>query len=580
MERYNAYIIAPGIAIAPIHTLASPEIKPSARSIDKVEIPREYARFINAVVATKRELKLLKNRTAEEIGEKEAAIFDAHLMLLDDPLLHLQVSKKLETELVNVEAILARVIDELSESFASLPDPVMSERSADITDVGVRLVGHLQGKATEELVVNEPCVLSAREISPSTAALLDTDKILGLIVETGSPTSHTAILAHALGIPAVVLKSEDREEWQTGTMVVVDGLLGEVIVDPDAETKIEYDAKAAYLINLELKLRDRTTLYAQTTDDLYVNVLCNLEIPSEIAVARENGAHGVGLYRTEYLFMNRRQLPDEEEQYRHYRVVVEAFTDLPVTIRTMDIGGDKFFSESSISGEMNPFLGLRAIRYSFAYPELFRQQIRAILRASQHGTVKIMFPMIACLEEVEKIKVFLAECSEQVGVSMDNVEAGIMIETPGAALAADSLASEVEFFSIGSNDLIQYTMAAVRGNESLNYLHNPVRPVVLNLMHSVVDAANEAGIDTTICGEMASDIRVVPLLVGAGFSKFSMNPRSIPAVKEMIRRISRKECEDLFNEIVQMRFVDDVSKAVEERFGSRMEDLGVAGQRR
>lgn len=577
MKILEAASLSHGIAVAPLFVLTRTRHKPEAWPIEEADIPREMARFMTAVIETKAELSVLKEKTAEEIGADEAAIFGAHLLVLEDPLLHLEVSKKLKEEKLNVETVLTHVVDELSGTFAALGDPVMRERSADIADVGERLINKLLGRMVEEVQVTEPSILVAHDISPSTAATLDTDMILGLVVEIGSPTSHTAILARALGIPAVVVKPGEIAGWQPGTRLIVDGVKGAVIFDPDEATVREYEQRSAELMRIELALRRRTELDAVTTDGVFVNVAANLEIPSEIAVARENGAGGVGLYRTEYLFMNRKSLPSEEEQYQHYRVAAEAFPGQSVLVRTIDIGGDKFLSDTDVPRDINPFLGLRAIRFSLQHPDHFKVQLKAILRATRHGNVKVMFPMIACIEEVSAAIEFLTECAQEVDIDPDDVDVGIMIETPSAALEARTFATYLDFFSIGTNDLVQYTMAAERGNEQLAYLHQPTHPAILKLIGGVVATAHEARIDISVCGEMASDLRMIPLLLGAGVTSLSMNPRAIPAVKEFIRNLSAGECRQLFADAANMIYAAEIGEMVEERFADRLREFGRGG---
>lgn len=576
MKVIEGKALSPGIAVGPAHLMVRSILEPEERSISENEIDREYSRFLAAVSVIKNDLIRLKERTAEEIGHGEAAIFEAHMMVLEDPLLHLEVSKKLRSERLNVEAVLAHVASDLTESFLSMNDPVLRERAADVADVGERLIRYLTGAVIAELDISEPCILAAHEISPSIAATLDSEIIQALIVEVGSPTSHTSILARALGMPAVVVKPGEVDELAEGQQLIVDGLRGTVYIDPDEATLREFEKKSSALLNLEIALRKRTTLDAITSDGLLVHVAANLEIPSEINVARENGAYGVGLYRTEFLFMNKRDLPDEEEQYRHYRVVAEAFPEQPVTIRTIDIGGDKFVSEADIPKEMNPYLGLRAIRFSLQHPELLMIQLRAFMRASRHGRLKIMFPMIACLEEVSGALEYVSQCASEIGVDEDEIDVGIMIETPSAALVADTFAKYLDFFSIGTNDLLQYTMAAERGHESLAYLQESTHPAIIRTLENVSKVALDKGIDLSICGEMAAELRLIPILLGMGITNLSMNPRAIPAAKEMIRRVSVKDCEAAIADIKDCMYSADVGRIIDSRFGATVKELGTA----
>lgn len=573
MKRFVGVAISPGIAIALPIALKRSEARPELRVIGAGEVETEYARFLDAVAATKGELLALRKKTGEEIGESEAEIFDAHILVLDDPLLHYEVQNRLEAELHNVETVLAAVISQLSRKFAGMKDSVMRERAADVADVGERLIRNLMGQATEALVVEEPSIVVATEISPSTAALIDSDMVLGFVSETGGTTSHTAILARALGIPAVVVTSGSIAEILASRTIIVDGILGVVIASPDGATLDAYEARSQVILNRELVLRNRTGLDAVTLDGTRVDVAANLEIPSEIAVARAHGAQGVGLFRTEFLFMNRSVLPDEEEQYRHYRVVAEAFPKHTVVIRTIDIGGDKFLSDTAIPHAVNPYLGLRAIRLSLQQPALFQAQLRAILRAGAHGRVCVLFPMIACLEEVSAALAVLADCAHQLGVSPDVVDVGVMMETPGAVMVADHLARHLDYFSIGTNDLIQYSMAAERGNEQLAYLERPMNPSILKLISLVVRAGKDGEIGVGVCGEMAGDLIMTPLLVGLGVRQLSLNPRRIPLVKEFVRRVSVAECEAVVAEVASCAYTSDIANIMRERFGPRIGEL-------
>ncbi len=573
MKRLPGSAISPGIAIAPPLAFTAVEVHPEEHQIDATDVPSEYQRFVDAVDITKAELMSLRQRTSEEIGETEAEIFDAHILVLEDPLLHFEVQNKLDAAPRNVEAVLAKVVDDLTRKFAGMKDSVMRERAADVADVGQRLIRNLVGKKEEELVVDEPSVLVATEIAPSTAALINAEMVLGFVTEAGSPTSHTAILARALGIPAIVVRSGSIGEVLAATRIIVDGLEGVVILDPDEETLEWYEARSQNLLQRELALRNRTGLAAVTTDGHQVDIAANLEIPSEIAVARQNGAEGVGLFRTEFLFMNRRTLPDEEEQYRHYRVVAEAFPGQRVVIRTIDIGGDKFLSDTSVPHGVNPYLGLRAIRLSLQQPELFSAQLRAILRAGQHGKVTVLFPMIACLEEVSAAVSALTDCARDLGLDPGIVDVGIMVETPAAVMVAGCLARYLDYFSIGTNDLIQYSMAAERGNEQLAYLHRPMSPAILRLLEHVVEAGRKGEVGVAVCGEMAGDLVMLPLLVGLGVRQLSMNPRRIPLVKEFVRRVGVAECEALVRESRDCVYTSDIAKLVRDRFGARMLEL-------
>ncbi len=573
MKKFEGVPISPGYGMAPPHSVMLATIEAPQRSIDEKEIAHEHGRFLASVEQTRAELMALRRKTAEEIGEQEAEIFDAHILVLDDPILHYEVNRRLKSEKLNIEAVLESVINGIRLSFEGMQESVMRERSADVADVGQRLIRNLVGAVEDKVDVKKPSIIVAVDLSPSTAATLNPELVTGFVLETGSTTSHTAIIARALGIPAIVVKPDSLPEIIRSRFIIIDGVQGFVLTDPDEKTVEDYRRKNVELLQHEIVLRKKTSLAAATTDGLLVHVAANLEIPSEISVAREFDAHGVGLYRTEYLFMSRRHLPDEEEQYRHYRVVAEAFSEWPVIIRTIDIGGDKFLSETDVPQSMNPYLGLRAIRFSLRQPDLFRIQLRAIIRASRHGKVRVMFPMIACIEEVSAAMAMLAECEEDLGFEKNSIPVGIMVETPASALMAGTFARYLDFFSIGTNDLIQYTMAAERGNDELEYLNRPTHPAIIHIINQVILAARKSDIELSICGEMASDFQMIPVLLGLGITRLSTNPRVIPAVKEMVRRVSISECRELIGAISACEYSSDIAKIITERFGERSQDL-------
>ncbi|RMH54019.1 MAG: phosphoenolpyruvate--protein phosphotransferase [Candidatus Hydrogenedentota bacterium] len=578
MKEHRGRPISPGIAIAPLQLLRRSPVEFESRPIEPSSIEQEFERFENAVTAARIELLRLREKTEEEIGEQEAAIFDAHLMILEDPLLHMQVRKRLGERYRNVESILAEVVGELESSFASLDDPRMVERASDIVDVGERVLCHLQGRLPAELEIAEPVILVEPDMAPSTTALLDPEIIRGLVVGGGGETSHTAILARALGIPTVGISRDVLDAWRSGTPAVLDGSAGRVILDPSPEIREEYKKRAAERIAFQLELLHRSKLDTTTRDGEPVQVAANIEMPSEIGVARENAAAGIGLYRTEFLFMNRREPPDEEEQYHHYLVAAEAFPEEAVVIRTIDVGGDKFLSQADLSREMNPYLGLRAIRFSLHHPDLFRVQLRAILRAAREtGNIRLMFPMVSCLEELTAALGHIGECAEELDLALEDIDVGIMVETPAAALRAGTFARYVEFFSIGTNDLVQYTMAAERGNEMLANLQYPFHPAILTLLERIVSAARATGIGCAVCGEAAGDLISLPLFLGAGIRELSVSPRRIPVVKEFIRSLEVAECEGVFREALECEFSSDVSKLLEERFREREARLRNAG---
>ncbi|PIU47379.1 MAG: phosphoenolpyruvate--protein phosphotransferase [Candidatus Hydrogenedentes bacterium CG07_land_8_20_14_0_80_42_17] len=579
MNIFYGTPISPGFAEAPPLLVQGMKLKSEERAISSNEVEKEFKRFTDAIEATKNELLAIRDKTAEEIGEDEAEIFDAHILVLEDPLLHVEVSRKLESEQKNVEIVLQMVIDDLAERFSKIEDEMMRERATDIADVGQILIRNLMGRPSAAIRIDEPCILVATEISPSTAAKLDSELVLGCVTEIGSVTSHTAIIARALGIPAVVVPPGTITELQNANTIIVDGMDGAVVADPDEKTIEEYEEKEQKRLEREIMLRRKIGLDAVTTDGVKIDISANIEMPIEIKIAKENGAEGVGLYRTEFLFLNRKVLPSEEEQYQHYRLAAEAFPQNDVIIRTIDVGGDKFLSGSGMPEDVNPYLGVRAIRFSLVKPDIFNSQIRAIIRASRHGKVKLLLPMISCIEEISSAMGYIDECCKKFDLDSDCIEVGIMIETPAAALNTKIFSNYMDFFSIGTNDLIQYTMAAERGNKQLDYLHRPMQPTIIRLIKEVTDNAKATGIELSVCGEMAGDLRMIPILVGLGITKLSMNPRSIPVAKEMIRRISFEESSSVAKEIAQLLFTKDAVDKVEKTFGERVKSLEINGAR-
>lgn len=540
----------------------------------------EIRRFRAAVSAAAGELLTLRDRVAGEIGDAEAGIFDAHHLVLEDPLLLLEVAKRIREERRNAEAALEEVMRSLAEAFSGLDDDVMRERAADIVDVGQRVLRHLSGgPESPSLASGDPAIVVARDLSPSETAAMDPDKVLGIAIEVGGPTSHTAILARGLGIPAVVgvaglLEAVDRCGGEVPLLAGVDGGEGMVYLRPSAATIRDLGAARDAYETFALSLRDLADVEAITTDGIPVAVAANLEVPAELAAAREQGARGIGLYRTEYLFLNRPVLPDEEEQYRHYRVAAEAFPEDSIDIRTIDVGGDKFLSTIKMPRETNPFLGLRAIRLSLAEPETFRTQIRAILRASAHGRVRMLFPMVSVPEELDAALEHVEEAAADLrrrGVPFEEpVPVGIMIETPAAALSADILAERSAFFSLGTNDLIQYALAADRAHERLSYLYQPLYLGVIRLMERTIEAARTRGIEVSVCGEVAGDPLVIPILIALGIRRLSMSPGLIPLAKKMIRSFSYREALEALEEARGQRTEADVRRLLEDRFWDRL----------
>jgi phosphotransferase system enzyme I (PtsI) len=514
------------------------------------DVDTEWDRFQGAVETAKTEVAELRDRADREMGREHAQIFEAHLLMLDDINWFEQVRERLERDLRNIEWIVHDYTRELSQKLSASSDTYLRERVLDIHDISRRLVNNLLSVNRRSLAdLDEDVILITHNLLPSDTLLMDKQRVKGIAMDVGGRTSHTAILARAFEIPAVLGLSEATKEIADGSTIIVDGLNGLVIVDPDESTIKRYVSilKNHQQRNMDL-LADRD-LPAVTTDGHSFILKANIELPEEAAMVAKYGAEGIGLYRSEFLFLGPGRLSDEEEQYAAYRSVVEAMGDRPVTIRTLDVGGDKLIPDLQSVEEKNPLLGWRAIRFCLARPELFKTQLRALLRASAHGNLRIMFPMISGLEELEAtLSVFedaKEECRKRHQPIDETLVPGIMIEIPSAAMIADILSRRASFFSIGTNDLVQYSLATDRGNEQVAYLAQPFHPGVLRFIKMPIDAAHERGIPAAMCGELAGDPQATAILIGLGLDEFSMSASSIPRVKRIIRSVSRSECRDL-----------------------------------
>jgi phosphotransferase system enzyme I (PtsI) len=472
-----------------------------------------------------------------------------------------EVLRRLETERCNVEWVFQEVASNYAETLSKIDDPYLRERAMDIQDVTRRIVRNLQGKAPKPLLsMGEPHILVAHNLTPSDTATMNRNLVLGIATDLGSGTSHTAIIARSLNIPAVVGLHDVTEKLESGQHVLLDGYTGVLIVDPTAETLAYYGEVELRkgLITKELKRLRETP--STTADGRHIVLSANIELPGDVESVAENGAEGIGLYRTEFLFVNRDALPTEEEQYETYRKVAERVHPDPLIIRTFDLGGDKLaVGMVDVGDELNPFLGWRAIRFCLENIDIFKTQLRAIVRASVVGNVKIMFPMISGLEELRRAKEVLEECKKEIGsTKMSRMEVGAMIEIPSAAISADALAREVDFFSIGTNDLIQYTIAVDRVNERIAHLYEPTHPAVLRLLKMIADAAHANKIWVGVCGEMARDVALIPLLIGLGMDELSVGSTSVPRVKMAVRSLAVPECQQLVSEALQLQTSSEI----------------------
>ena len=537
-----------GIAIAKAYKLDMPDLTVTKETISDIE--KEIARYSTAVGEVAKDLEVIKAVAAKNLSEEEAAIFDAHALVLSDPEMQSQVEDKIKNENMNADAALREVADVFIGMFESMEDEYFKERAADIRDVSTRLIANLLGKTLPNpALINEEVVVIAHDLTPSDTAQLNKNLVRGFATNIGGRTSHSAILARSMEIPAVVAMNTITDVVNNDDMIILDGNEGIVIVNPTDEQIKEYSAKRDEFVAYKEELKKLKDEKSVTLDDYEVELVANIGSPKDIESVLENGAEGVGLYRTEFLYMESAELPTEEQQFEAYKAVLEGLNGKPVVVRTLDIGGDKELAAINLPKEMNPFLGVRAIRLCFQEEEIFRTQLRALLRASVYGDLRIMFPMIAILDEFRKAKGMLLEEKEKLikeGIAVsDTIQVGIMIEIPAAAVLADQFAKEVDFFSIGTNDLVQYTFAADRMSTSISYLYQPFNPSILRLVKGVIDAAHAEGKWTGMCGEMAGEAIAAPLLIGLGLDEFSMSATSVLSQRKLIRSMKKSEMNEL-----------------------------------
>lgn len=551
VEMLKGIAASDGVAVAKAYLLVQPDLTFSKATVE--DTAAEEARLDAALAKSTEELQQIREKAAQSLGEAEAQVFDAHLMVLSDPEMVGQIKQNIKDNSVNAESALKEVTDMYIGMFEAMEDNAyMQERAADIRDVAKRILAHLLGVTLPNpSMINEEVVVVAHDLTPSDTAQLDRNFVKAFVTDIGGRTSHSAIMARSLEIPAIVGTKEITAKVKEGDILAVNGIEGDVIIDPTDEQKAEFEKAGADYAAQKAEWEKLKNAETVTADGKHFELAANIGTPKDLVGVHNNGGEAVGLYRTEFLYMDSPDFPTEDDQYEAYKAVLEGMEGKPVVVRTMDIGGDKELPYLQLPHEMNPFLGYRALRISLSEQgdEMFRTQMRALLRASVHGNLRIMFPMVATLKEFRAAKAIFEEekqklISEGKEVS-DTIQVGIMIEIPAAAVLADKFAKEVDFFSVGTNDLIQYTMAADRMNERVSYLYQPYNPSILRLIKNVIDAAHAEGKWAGMCGEMAGDQTAVPLLVGMGLDEFSMSATSILKTRSLMKRLDTAKMAEL-----------------------------------
>ncbi|MDQ0090080.1 phosphotransferase system enzyme I (PtsI) [Paenibacillus anaericanus] len=565
MLKIDGIAASPGVAIAPAFILENPDFTVHHREVSDPEA--ELIRLDEALSKSQQELENIKERTLQELGEKKAEIFESHLLILNDPDLITTVRDRIITEKVSAEYAMNVTAQEFIAMFENMKSAYLRERAVDMRDITKRVLIHLLGLTyVNPMEIDKEVIVIAEDLTPSDTAQLNRKYVKGFAANVGGRTSHSAIMARSLEIPAVVGTKEVLGQVKNGDLIIVDGLDGKVIINPTSDLVEEYKEKRDKHLQQIEEWKQLRGVATTSADGVHVELAANIGTPNDVTGVVENGGEGVGLYRSEFLYMGRTELPSEEVQFNAYKTVLEKMEGKPVVVRTLDIGGDKELPYLDMPKEMNPFLGFRAIRLCLERQDIFRTQLRALLRASVYGNLRIMFPMIATLDEFRQAKALLLEEKanlESEGVTIsDTIQLGIMVEIPSTAVLADQFAKEVDFFSIGTNDLIQYTMAADRMNERVSYLYQPYNPAILRLVKMVIDAAHKEGRWVGMCGEMAGDATAIPLLLGLGLDEFSMSATSILPARSQIAKLSKADMQKLAAEALQLGTAEEVVQLV------------------
>ncbi len=571
---------APGIVIGKVLLLDREQYVIPKRPIKEEQIQEEVKRFKDSLMQTKQEIIDIKKRISDELSIEHGQIFSAHLLVIEDSMLIEEVIAKIKKERLSAEYVFQDVLKKYIKVFSEMDDEYLRERISDINDIGKRILKNLIGAREDALsTLKDKVIVISYDLSPSDTATMHKKNVIGFATDIGSRTSHTAIMAKSLEIPAVVGLETITRNVKNGDNMIVDGTHGLIIINPTPTTLKHYELARKKMLAFEKHLLETKELPAQTLDGRKIELTANIELSEEVSSVLAHGAEGIGLYRTEYFYMNRKDLPSEEEQFKAYSAVAKKMKPYTVIIRTLDLGGDKFLSQLDIPMEMNPFMGWRAIRFCLARPDIFKTQLRAILRASAFGKLKMMYPMISGLEELRQANAILEDTKKELkkeGISFDdNMEVGAMIEIPSAALTADILAREADFFSIGTNDLIQYTLAVDRVNEKIAYLYEPAHPAVLLLVKNIIEAGHRAGIWVGMCGEMAGDVYMTLILLGFGLDEFSTSPVAVPEIKRIIRSVSMDQAKEIAQQAITLSTGKEIEKFARRKLKEIVPDLAI-----